>query len=55
MEALENFRPRISDIVLTDLKMEMDGLQLLQAVKEVLPATELVMITGYATVAPRWD
>ena len=51
-EALERFKNQDFDLVLTDLKMEkMDGLQLLEAVKQISPTTELVMITGYATVS----
>jgi len=39
------------DLVLTDLKMEkVDGIQILQRTKQVSPETEVVMITGYATV-----
>ncbi len=56
VEALEKFQTQNFDLVLTDLKMEkMDGLQLLQAVKQVSPTTELVMITGYATVSTAVD
>jgi CheY-like chemotaxis protein len=39
------------DIVLTDLMMpEMDGLELMQKVKERMPHTPVIMITGYATI-----
>lgn len=39
------------DLVITDLKMpNIDGMQLLKAVKEKQPETEVLMITGYATV-----
>ncbi len=39
------------DVVLTDLKMEkVDGMQLLKRTKELNPDTEVIMITGYATV-----
>jgi len=39
------------DLILTDLKMEkVDGMQVLTRSKEVHPDTEVVMITGYATV-----
>lgn len=51
LEALEKARLREFDLILTDLKMEkMDGLQLLESVKELAPHTEIVMITGFATV-----
>ncbi len=39
------------DLILTDLKMEkVDGMQVLTRSKELYPDTEVVMITGYATV-----
>lgn len=39
------------DIVLTDLKMEkVDGMQILKKCKEFHPDTEVIMITGYATI-----
>jgi len=39
------------DLVITDLKMEqVDGMQVLQKTKELQPYTEVIMITGYATV-----
>ena len=51
LEALEKARAHEFDLILTDLKMEkMDGLQLLESVKELAPHTEIVMITGFATV-----
>jgi DNA-binding NtrC family response regulator len=40
------------DLVMTDLRMQnVDGLQVLERTKELYPATEVIMITGYATVA----
>ncbi|MFH1135991.1 MAG: sigma-54 dependent transcriptional regulator [Pseudomonadota bacterium] len=39
------------DLVLTDLKMkQVDGLQVLDKVREAQPHTEVIMITAYATV-----
>lgn len=39
------------NLLLTDLKMEkVDGMQLLNRSKELYPDTEVIMITGYATV-----
>ncbi len=56
MEALEQVKVREFDVVLTDLKMEkMDGLQLLESVKEMSPRTEVIMVTGYATVSTAVD
>jgi len=39
------------DLVMTDLRMQqVDGLQVLERTKELFPDTEVIMITGYATV-----
>lgn len=39
------------DVVLTDLRMEkVDGLQILKKCQELYPDTEVIMITGYATL-----
>jgi DNA-binding NtrC family response regulator len=40
------------DLVLTDLRMrQIDGLQVLERTRELYPDTEVIVITGYATVA----
>ncbi|MDO9070983.1 MAG: response regulator, partial [Deltaproteobacteria bacterium] len=40
------------DLVMTDLKMQqVDGLQVLERTKELSPDTEVIMITGFATVS----
>lgn len=50
-EALHLLEKREFDLVLTDLRMEMvDGMQILELTKELYPDTEVIMITGYATV-----
>jgi ATP-dependent Lon protease len=52
LEALERLKEQEFDVILTDLKIDaINGLQLLKAVRETAPATDLIMITGYATVA----
>jgi len=39
------------DVILTDLKMDkVDGMQILKRSRELYPETEVIMITGYATV-----
>jgi DNA-binding NtrC family response regulator len=44
------------DVVLTDLKMEkVDGMQILNKCKDLYPDTELIMITGYATLESAVD
>lgn len=51
LEALARVGESEFDLLLTDLKMEkMDGLQLLESVKQTSPRTDVIMITGYATV-----
>jgi len=51
LEAMENFLPDRFDLVISDVKMPgMNGLEVLQKVKEQDPAVPVVMITAYATV-----
>ena len=39
------------DIFITDLKMEgVDGMGFIEKVKELCPGSEVIMITGYATI-----
>jgi DNA-binding NtrC family response regulator len=50
-KALDLLRHRDFDLVLTDLKMEkVDGMQVLEKSRELQPYTEVILITGYATV-----
>ncbi len=50
-KALERIRERDFDIVITDLKMEgLDGMHFLTKVKERSPKTEVIVITGFATM-----
>ena len=50
-EALDRLKERPFDIVVTDLKMEgMDGIQFLTQVKEHYPETEVIVISGVATM-----
>ena len=49
-EGLEALREQSVGVVVTDLNMDgMDGMEVLRAVKEEWPETEVVMITAYAT------
>ncbi len=51
IDALTRFRERPFDIVITDLKMEgIDGMEFLTEVKEMRPETEVIVITGFATM-----
>ncbi|MHB8790909.1 MAG: response regulator [Desulfobulbaceae bacterium] len=51
MKALQRIRERDFDIVITDLKMEgVDGMQILAEVKKRSPRTEVIVITGFATM-----
>ncbi|RLB04704.1 MAG: sigma-54-dependent Fis family transcriptional regulator, partial [Deltaproteobacteria bacterium] len=50
-KALEKIKREPWDIALVDLKMpKMDGLELMEKIKEVRPEVQVVMITAYATV-----
>ena len=50
-KGLELLRSRSFDLVITDLKMEkVDGMRVLEETKQLHPHTEVIMITGYATV-----
>ncbi|MCK8603531.1 endopeptidase La [Desulfoferrobacter suflitae] len=52
LEALAEMKQREFDLILTDLKMEkMDGIQLLESAKHIAPHTQVVLITGFATVS----
>lgn len=50
-DALELLQNNRFDVIITDLKMErVDGMDVLRSAKEIDPAVEVIMITGYATV-----
>jgi DNA-binding NtrC family response regulator len=50
-EAMEQLRDVSYDIIITDLKMkEIDGMQLLGEAKQRSPKTEVIVITGFATM-----
>ncbi len=51
VKALARVQERSFDIVVTDLKMEgIDGMQFLAEVKNLSPRTEVIVITGFATM-----
>lgn len=51
VNALRLLEEQPFDVVLTDLKMEkVDGMQILKKCRELYPDTEVIMITGYATI-----
>ncbi len=50
-DALERIREKQFNIVVTDLKMEgIDGMEFLTEVKKMYPDTEVIVITGFATM-----
>lgn len=52
IEALEVFAGNDIDLVITDLKMDqMDGIELLSHVNRLYPDTQVIMVTGFATVS----
>lgn len=49
--AIKRLEERCFDIFITDLKMEgVDGMGFLEKVKEFCPTSEVIIITGYATI-----
>jgi DNA-binding NtrC family response regulator len=52
VKALKELEKREFDLVMTDLRMQqVDGMQVLERTRELYPDTEVIMITGYATVS----
>ena len=50
-EAVKLIKEKTFDLVITDLTMPiLDGLMLLEAVKQLTPETEVIMATGFGTV-----
>jgi len=50
-EALDLLKQSRFDLVISDIKMaNMDGLQVLEAIKQVDPGIEVIMVTGYGTI-----
>jgi DNA-binding NtrC family response regulator len=50
--AVARIKEKEFDIVVTDIRMdEMDGMQVLEYVREKSPRTKVIMITGYAMIA----
>ncbi len=50
-EALGLLKDYTADIIISDIKMpEMDGIQLLKQVKAIHPDTQVIFITGYASI-----
>ncbi len=50
--AVSRIKEKEFDIVVTDIRMdEMDGMQVLEFVREKSPRTKVIMITGYAMIA----
>ncbi len=51
VEALAKLRESSYDVILTDFKMEkIDGMEILEKTKSIAPHTQVIMITGYATI-----
>ncbi|PIU54312.1 MAG: response regulator [Deltaproteobacteria bacterium CG07_land_8_20_14_0_80_60_11] len=51
VEAMHQVQQSAYDIVITDLKMkEVDGMRFLEEVKKRRPQTEVIVITGFATM-----
>jgi DNA-binding NtrC family response regulator len=51
LEAIRRFSEKKFQVLITDLKMkELDGIEILKRVKQVSPETQVIIITGFATV-----
>lgn len=51
MNALRMIGAKKYDLVLTDLKMpNMDGLEVMAAIKKRLPSAKVIIVTGYSTL-----
>ena len=51
-EALELMSKRLFDVVILDIKMPggMDGIEALKEIKKIQPLTEVILLTGHASV-----
>lgn len=50
-QGLELIRKELYDLLLLDIKMpELDGIELLKVARSVSPETEVIIVTGYATI-----
>lgn len=50
-EALDRLAVREFNLVITDLKMDkIDGIQLIDSIKRISPLTDVIIVTGYASV-----
>ena len=48
---IESFKKEVYDLVITDLKMPgMNGIEVLEMVKKISPATPVIIFSGYANV-----
>ncbi len=51
VECLKQLRTRTCDLLITDVKMpEMDGIELLNEVKHIIPSLPVLVITGYGDI-----
>jgi DNA-binding NtrC family response regulator len=51
-KALEEVKKRLFDVILLDIKMPggMDGIEALREIKKIQPLTEVILLTGHASV-----
>jgi DNA-binding NtrC family response regulator len=51
MEAVKEVQRRLYDVIILDVKMPgMDGIETLREIKKVSPGTEIILLSGHATV-----
>lgn len=54
-EALDVIQKQLFDVAVVDLKMpEMDGIQVMKAIKEAQPFLEIIMLTGHGSTDSAW-
>jgi len=55
-KALERLRDKQFSVLVTDMKMSgASGMDVLRYVKETAPATQVIVITGYATIETNYE
>jgi DNA-binding NtrC family response regulator len=51
VEAIKEVQHRLYDVIILDVKMPgMDGIEALREIKKVSPGTEIILLSGHATV-----
>ncbi len=55
-QALEQLRRQPADLAMVDLRMpDVNGLDVLRAIRETVPGCEVILMTGYAGIDSAWE